>query len=282
MIKQDVVTYEPDNSLKKGYVSLVAGLVREVWDNRWLTYQLFRRDFSAMYKQSLVGVLWIVILPIINIGVFLMLSRSGIFNIGDINMPYPLYAVIGLAVWQLFATGITACASSLSNAGDMVMRINFSKKSLVMAAMGKPLVSFLVHLALIVTLFIVYKIVPPASVLLLPIIIIPLVLLTLGFGFLVAILNAVVRDIGNLLPVIMTLLMYLTPVLYAKPRIGVLSHLTQYNPVYYFVSGARDLCLGNGIQNTAGFLATVVFSLAVFFVSLFIFHLTETRITERI
>ncbi len=60
------ITYEPDNSIKKGYISLWKEIFQELKSNKWLTLQLFKRDFFAIYKQSLVGVFWAFIVPIIN------------------------------------------------------------------------------------------------------------------------------------------------------------------------------------------------------------------------
>lgn len=277
-----VVTYEPDNSLKKGYRSIFTEIIREIKDNRWLTYQLFRRNFFAMYKQSFLGILWIIILPIINVGVFAVLNNSGIFNIGDIQVPYPVYAIAGMAFWQVFAVGLGSSAHALTSAGDMITRINFSKKSLVFAPMGRTMVSFLVQLTLVGVLLLFYRILPGPGILLIPLVVFSIVLLTLGLGFLVAIMNAIVNDIGNILSMGITFLMYLTPVLYAHPKTGILSHATKYNPMYYFVSAGRDLILDGRINEIQGFLFSVLFSVALFVVGLVIFHLTETRIAERI
>lgn len=281
-MREIMVTYEPDNSLKKGYLAIFKEIFEEIKQNRWLTLQLFKRDFFAMYKQSFIGIFWIFIMPIINVGVFVMLNRSGIFNFGVINVPYPLYAILGMAFWQLFSTGVLMCGSSLTGAGDMITRINFSKKSLVIAPIGRSLVSFLVQFILVGILFIIYKIIPSKGMLLIPIVIIPIIFLTLGIGFIIALLNAIVRDAGNLLSISMMLLMYLTPVLYAKPQLGILTQITKYNPMYYMISTGRDLILNNTISEPKGFLFSVVISFILFITSLVAFHLTETRITERI
>lgn len=277
-----IVTYEPDNSLKKGYSQLLAEIFSEIKSNRWLTYQMFRRNFFAMYKQSFIGILWIIILPIINVGVFAVLNNSGIFNIGDIPVPYPVYAIAGMAFWQIFAVGLGSSANALTSAGDMVTRINFSKKSLVFAPMGRTMVSLLVQLTLVGILLLFYRILPGPGILLIPLVVFSIVLLTLGLGFLVSIMNAIVNDIGNILSLAITFLMYLTPILYAKPKIGVLSHVTEYNPMYYFVSAGRDLILDGRINEIQGFLFSILFSVALFVIGLVIFHLTETRIAERI
>jgi lipopolysaccharide transport system permease protein len=277
-----VVTYEPDNSLKKGYSRLLREIISEIVSNRWLTYQLFRRNFFAMYKQSLLGIAWVIILPILNVGVFSVLDNAGIFNIGVIKVPYPVYAIAGMAFWQIFAVGLGSSATALTSAGDMVTRINFSKKSLVFAPMGRTMVSFLIQMTLVGILLIFYKIMPEPGVLLIPLVVLPIILLTLGLGLLVAIMNAIINDIGNILPMGITFLMYLTPVLYAEPKVGILTKLTQYNPMYHFVTAGRDLILNGRISDLHGFFYSAMFSVGIFIVALVIFHLTETRIAERV
>lgn len=282
MNQPPVVTYEPDNSLKKGYFQIFSEIASEIISNRWLTYQLFRRSFFAMYKQSFLGVLWIVILPIVNVGVFAVLNNSGIFNIGKLQVPYPIYAIAGMAFWQVFAVGLGSSANALTAAGNMITRINFSKKSLVFAPMGRTIVSFLIQLALVGILMVYYRIIPGPGILLVPLVVFAIILLTLGLGLLVSVMNALVNDIGNILSLAITFLMYLTPVLYAKPKIGILSEVTQYNPMYHFVSAGRDLILSGRINDVNGFLCSAAFSAVLFAVALVIFHLTETRIAERI
>lgn len=277
-----ITTYEPDNSLKKGYLSIFGEIFNELKKNRWLTYQLFKRDFLTIYKQSFIGVLWAVIIPLVSIGTFIILNRSGVFTIGDINIPYPVYAILGMAFWQLFSAGLIASSNSLVKAGPMIAKINFSKKSLVIASTGQSMVSFLIQFVLAGILFVYYGVIPNTAILLVPILIIPIMLLTLGFGFILSLLNGVVRDIGNILPIFMTFLMFLTPVLYAKSTTGILVYITTYNPLYYLVSVPRDLLLMGTAPEWGGFLITSIISVIVFTICLIVFHLTETRVTERI
>jgi len=279
---ETITTYEPDNSLKKGYLSIFSEIFNELKKNRWLTYQLFRRDFFALYKQSFIGVLWALIIPLVSVGTFIALNRSGIFTIGDINVPYPIYAILGMAFWQLFSTGLVASSNSLVNAGTMIVKINFSKKSLVIASTGQSIISFLIQFVLVGILFVYYGTAPSIAILLIPILVIPIMLLTLGLGFILSLLNGVVRDIGNILPVLMTFLMFLTPVLYANPTAGILATVTTYNPLYYLVSVPRDLILMGTISEWKGFLTASILSVIVFMVCLVVFHLTETRVAERI
>ncbi len=279
---KNITTYEPDNSLKKGYLSVLNEIFREIRENRWLTYQLFKRDFSATYKQSFFGIFWALIMPVISVGTFIVLKQSGLFSVGEISVPYPIYAVLGLAFWQLFSSGLISSSSSLVKAGSMITQINFSKKSLVFAAAGQSILSFAIQFILVIILFLFYGITPSIAIALVPLIIIPLLLLTLGLGLILSILNGVVRDVGNVLGLLLTFLMFLTPVLYAKPRMGILTNITKYNPLYYLISGSRDLVLTGAISEPKGFLISVVASSAIFAVCLLVFHLTETRIAERV
>lgn len=275
-------TYEPDDVLKSGAAALFKGIFNELLRNRWLTWQLFKRDFSATYKQSLFGVFWAFVLPLISVGTFLILNRSGIITVGDTGAPYMIYALLGLVLWQLFATGLIAAATSLVKAGNMIVKINFSKKSLVLASHGQALVSSLIQLLLLAGLFLTSGYAPRPFIWLLPLLALPLFLLTIGLGFILAILNGIARDIGNALAILLTFLMFLTPVLYARPRSGMLTVLNRYNILYYLIAVPRDLILKGRTGELGPYLACSALVVAVMMLCLAAFHVAETRISERI
>ena len=278
----EITTYEADNSLKKGYISTLAEIFVQLKENRWLVYQLFRREFLAVQSQSLVGVLWVFLMPLISVGVFILLNRSGIFNIGDIDVPYPIYALLGMAFWQFFAVGLRESSNSLVRASTMIIRINFPKKVLVFAAIGKSLISFLFQFVIVLLLFLSYGIAASSSILLLPIFMIPMLLLTVGLGFIASLLNSIMRDVGNLLSILIMFLMFCTPVLYSTPTVGKFAELTMYNPLFYLVSVPRELILTGSTSLGVNYLASSVLSFVVFLTCLVAFHVTETRIAERI
>jgi len=164
----------------------------------------------------------------------------------------------------------------------MIVKINFSKKSLVIASMGQSIVSFLVQLSLITILMIYYRILPSSGIFMLPIGAFIIIVLTCGLGLMFSLINAVVRDIANVLPIFITFMMLLTPVLYAKPKTGILLTITKYNPLYYLVSMPRNFILLGASSLLKGYLIAAGISFVVFIISLIAFHLTETRIAERI
>ena len=276
------VTYEPDNSIKKGYFFLLHEIFSELKNNRWLTYQLFKRDFLTTYKQSFIGIFWIFIIPFISIGTFVVLNHSGVLSISELTVPYPLYAIVGITFWQIFSTGVLASSNSLISAGSMLIKINFSKKSLVIASVGRALISFVIQTILIGFLFIYYSIMPRSTFFLLPIMAVPLFLLTLGLGFIFSLMNGVIRDIGSALSTLVTFLMFLTPILYPKPTNGMFASVTRYNILYYLISVPRDLLLVGSSSEWLEYISASVASCIIFMFCLIIFHLTETRVTERI
>ncbi len=281
-MKEIITIYEPDNSLKKGYLSIFYQIFIELKQNRWLTYQLFKRDFLSAYKQSFIGILWAMILPLVSIGIFIVLNRSGVLNIGDIGAPYSIYALLGIAFWQFFSNGLVACSNSLVNAGPMILKINFSKKSLVIAAAAKAIVPFIIQITIVSVLFVGYGMTPSIAGLLIPVFMIPLILFTIGLGLFASLVNGVIRDFGNIISILLTFMMFFTPVLYGKPRIGILATLTKYNPLYYLVSVPRNLVLKGVILEWEGFLIVCLISVILFLGCLYAFHLTEARVAERI
>ncbi len=281
--KQVITTYEPDNSLRKGYLHVFREIYRDLKENRYLTYQLFKRDILGAYKQSLMGIFWAFLIPIIVVGSFAILNFASVLQIGPIPIPYAIYAILGMAFWQLFSTGLIASSNSLVGAGSMLTRINFSKKSLVIAAMGQALVSFLVQLIFLCFFLIGYGFLPSIYIFLLPVLILPLLMLTLGLGFFAAILNAIARDIGNMLSTILTFVLFLTPILYSKPNTGgILDFITLVNPIYYLIVGPRDLILFGTMTELPGFLISSIISFAFFAIGIITFHMTESRVAEKI
>ena len=281
MSADNITTYEPEDRLKQGYLTTVGEILHEISQNRWLTFQLFKRDLSSLYKQSLIGILWVFIIPIVTVGTFIVLNRSGVFNIGNVGVPYAIYAILGVAFWQLFSTGLVAGSNSLSSAGNMITKINFSRKSLVIASSGQALLSFVIQFSLLLPLFVFYSYPPSAAILLVPLLIVPLLLLTLGLGFVLSLLSGVVKDISLVLSVVMTFLLFLTPILYAKPETGAIATLANYNPIYYLISVPRDLVLTGSTSAWVGFIIAVAISLIVFIVGILTFHLSEIRVEER-
>jgi lipopolysaccharide transport system permease protein len=273
--------YAPNRYLKLG-IKIWLKMFKELIRSRELIWRLFVRDFLAKYKQTVLGILWAIIMPLLMVGSFVLLNRSGLLNIGKTAVAYPVFALVGLSIWQLFATGLVACANSILQAGGMVVKVNFPKESLVIAALAQSIFEFLVRIGLLVAVFAIYRVVPSWMAVFLPLVLIPLMLLTLGLGFLFALLNVLVRDIGNIVTLMTTFMLFLTPVLYPAPSSGFFAFLSICNPLSALVTGARDLVLSGSIKEPFQFLLASLVSLVIFLISWRIFYLAESRMPERV
>lgn len=274
--------YRPDAQFRMGFFRVWREMLSELVNSRELVWRLFMRDFSGKYKQSVLGVFWALLMPLILVGVFVFLNRSGVLNIGDTGIPYPVYALLGLSIWQLFATGLIACTNSLVQGGAMIVKINFPKESLVIASLAQSVFEFLVRIALLVGVFAIYKVVPSWTTIFLPVVLIPLLLLTLGLGLIFALLNVLIRDVANIVTLATTFLLFLTPVLYPAPSTGLFVSINQFNPLAILVSGPRDLVVNGYLTDPLEFAGASFFSLFLFLIAWRVFHLVEPRMAERV
>jgi lipopolysaccharide transport system permease protein len=284
----DMATKSPECSVYEptgrggGIAFLVRQIAGDIGRSGWLTLQLLRRDLIASSKQSVMGVLWYVVLPLCALATFVVLNRAGVLAAGKMTLPYPVYAVGGLAFWQLFAMGCAAGANALTSSAALIGKINFSRKSLVIASQGRVWITFLVHVVLLLGFQALLGAPIRASMLWTPILAIPVLFLGLAGAFVLAVANTLVRDVASATPLVLNLLLLTTPVLYRIPDQGVLSWLSRVNPLYHLVAGPRDMVLAGTLASPAGFLLSALFSVLALAGALLFFHVAEQRIVERL
>ncbi|MBL8012719.1 MAG: ABC transporter permease [Candidatus Omnitrophica bacterium] len=271
--------YESHKFLKLG-VKIWPSMFSELGACRDLIWRLFVRDVTAKYKQSFLGIFWAIITPLFAIATFSFLNRSGILNIGHVDVPYILYALIGLSIFQIFSTGIVAGCGSLVSAADMITKINFPRESLVIASMAQALTEFIIKFFMILILFVIYKFVPKWEIIFLPIVLVPMVFLTLGLSFVLSLINGIFRDTAQLVTILSSFLLFLTPVLYPIPSDHVF--LFKVNPLVALVNAPRDLMIYGLIREPLDYAVASGVSVLFFLISWRLFHLIETKIPERV
>lgn len=273
--------YHPDRQVGWGF-GIWKEMVLELVRSRELIWRLFIRDFTARYKQSLLGVLWAVIIPVGTVGTFVLLSRSGLMQVSNVDVPYPIYALIGMTAWQIFAVGLASASNSIVSGGGMIVKINFPKETMVIAGLMQAGVDSLLQVGLIAILFAWYGVVPHWTAIFFFPLLLPLVLLTLGLAFMFALLAVLMRDIPHVISLGTTLLLFATPVLYPRPAAGPLRELATYNPLAILIGSARDVVLGGSMTDPGAFAWATVVALGILLVSWRLFHMVEPRMAERV
>jgi len=281
-VKHNQITvYEPNHILKAG-IRIWPQMFRELIESRELIWRLILRDLSAKYKQSVLGILWSFLTPLVMMFVFVWIKGMNILPIKDTNMPYPAFVFLGQMVWLLFQHGITTTTNSLAEAGSLLTKINFPREVLVLSKLGQTAFEFLLRVPLLVIIFIWLGFIPNVAILLVPIALLPLLLLVAGLGFFLSLLNAVIRDVSSLVGIILSIGMFATPVIYPPPVSWPMSFWINYvNPVSAFVNASRDLATVGHIIDPASYVTSIILSLLVFVIGWRGFHLVEPKIAEQ-
>ncbi len=278
-MKMRINVYEPNKVFKLG-LNVWPVMVSELWEARELVVRLFIRNLSARHKQSLLGIAWSFIVPFVAIGTFVLLKRAGILAIGDTNVPYPLFALLGLTLWQFFAGGISLGCNALIEAGDMIAKVKFPREVLVLASLAQAFFELLIKLGLIAAVCVYYGFLPPWTAVLAIMALVPLVFLTTALALLLSLANAVFRDVAQVVMFVTTFWMFLTPVLY--PPSGKSAWLFALNPMTIFIQVPRDLFLYGKTADPLGFMAASLGAFILFLCAWRVFYLVETKIPERL
>ena len=256
------------------------GMADEVISSWELTWRLFVRDFSARYRQSALGVAWAVIPPIVVVGTFVVLNKTGILNVSNTGVPYPVYALFGLSVWQLFAGGLMACSNAIIAGGPMVVKINFPKETLVIAAIGQTIFEFLVRVIMLAALMLVYQVAPKWTAVFFPLTVLPLLVFTMGLGLILSFVSVVLRDVVSFVSLATMFLMFLTPVLYPAPPSLLFAKLMIVNPLAGLISASRDVVFTGHLTEPLNFVWSSILSIILLLLAWRIFHLVEFKMGE--
>ncbi len=282
MKKLSTKIFSPKSIYHQGYLNVFKSMIKDLIDSRELILRLFIRDFSARYKQSLLGWAWIFLMPLITMGTFLLLNMSGVIRIGEIPVPYPIFGLLGISLWQILSNGWAILTGSVTSAGTLVGKINFPRETLVISSLGQVIVDFLIRMGLVIVIYLLYGLTPSIWIVLFPLYILPIFLLTLGLGFLTSLLNVVIRDTINFITVGMGFFLFLMPIMYTMPEKGLLARVNRYNPLFFLIDTPRDLIISGNIKYPLEFLLSTLLTILIFLIGWFIFYVAQPKLAERI
>jgi len=192
--------------------------VREIWDYRDLFGALGTRDLRLRYRQTFLGVAWVILQPLAAAGIFAFVFGS-IAHVPTDGQPYVLFALAALTGWNFFSSVITRASMSLIQNPQLVTRVYFPRLILPLAVVPAALVDLLVTLAAFAVIAVLQGRGFDARILALPFVIVLLGALALGTGFAAAALAVRYRDVQYLLPVAIQLALYASPVAYSATAV---------------------------------------------------------------
>jgi ABC-2 type transport system permease protein/lipopolysaccharide transport system permease protein len=233
----------------------------EMWRFRELAYVLAERDVKVRYKQSVLGVAWAVIQPLVAVGVFTLVFDN-LTHVANDGIPYPLFSLVGVAIWNYHSTTVNNGAGSLVSNSGLVTKVYFPRLLAPVSAMLPALVDLGVTAVLVALLLLLYGRAPGIEVLTVPFAVLLLVLESFAFSLWLSALQVQFRDVRHLTALGLQLWLFLSPVAYSSSAVSdQWRWLYAMNPVTTVIDWTRWAVLGSpwpGWSLLPGIFTTVV------------------------
>jgi len=255
--------------------------LRAIWEYRELFYFLTLRDIRLRYKQTVIGVLWVVLQPLMTMIVF-SLFFGKLAGIPSDGLPYPIFAYVGLLPWTFFSLAVTTSSNSLAGNANLITKVYFPRIIIPGAAVLAALVDLMVASVVLGGLMVVYWVPVRLSLLWLPLLVLVSGGLAFGVGVGLSALNLRYRDVRLMLPFLLQLLMFSTPIIYPASLVPApWRAVVQLNPLVGLIGSFRAAVFGQPIDK--GALGTsVLVTLLILIGSTVYFRRMERRFADHV
>lgn len=219
----------------------------ELWHYRELLYFLTWRDILVRYKQAVLGVAWVVLQPVLTMVVFTVVFNKALgIQSPSSDIPYAVFSFAGLLPWQFFAGALTRSGVSLVGNANLLTKVYFPRLIIPISAVLAGLVDLAIAFVVLVALMIAYRVAPTWNVVLLPIFIGIAFATALAVSLWLSALNVLYRDVQYIIPFLVQLWMFISPVIYPISAIpaGPLRVLFALNPMTGVIGGFRWALFG--------------------------------------
>lgn len=249
---------------------------REIWRYHELFYFFTWRDIKIKYKQTVLGVLWALLQPLFMMGIFtLFFSRA--LKVPSQDLPYPVFVLSGLMIWNVFSAGLTNASNSMISNSLIIKKIYFPRLVIPVSSVLGAVFDFLVAFILFFSILVIYR--QPVSyhaLWLWPAGLLVAFVATMGPGCLLAALNVKYRDFRYVIPFVIQVMLFLTPVIYPVSIVSVplLKYIVAINPVYAAIEIFRYPLIGHW-SNFSMLVVSLVSGLVMLVIGLVYFKRTE-------
>jgi lipopolysaccharide transport system permease protein len=256
--------------------------LHEVWQYHELLYFFVWRDVKVRYKQTVIGVLWVLLQPLMTMGVFTIFFGR-LAKLPSEGLPYPVFYFAALVPWAYFAAALANCTNTVVANQHVITKVYFPRLVLPLAAVCSGLLDFVIGLVVMITLALVFGIHVTATVTLLPFFLILALLTALGVGLWTSALNALYRDVASIIPFIIQFWMLASPVAYPSSLVPARWRwLYGLNPMAGVIDGFRWALTGHGQPPGAQMVASTAMVAVLLVGGLFFFQRIESTVADRV
>lgn len=256
------------------------GIVGDLWAFRDLLWSLADRDLRLRYRQTVLGVAWVVLQPVLGALIFTFVFGV-VAGLESDGAPYFLFTFASLAGWGLFAGILTRSSGSLVQNSGLIAKVWFPRAVLPLSTIPAALLDLLIALLVLAGMMLWVGLVPTTAVLLVPLWVLALATLAVGLGLIGAALMVSYRDVQHILPVATQFLLYASPVAYAATNVPERFQALYYlNPLAPLLEGLRASLLGTPMPPTDTILWAGAVAIASFALGAFVFRRLERRFAD--
>jgi len=271
----------PHNGLE-AFTDAINSLKRDFPQSRALAWRMLLRDTRAMYRQSLLGYIWLFLPPMATVLVWVLLNSSRLVNIESGNVPYPLFVITGTVLWTAFNASVMAMQEIMGSARSMLSKINFPHEALIMTAFGKALLNSVIPALLLIPALLIYGASPGMTTLLFPVGFLALTLLGCSIGLLFVPIGALYGDVGRAIQLALRFGFFVTPVIYALPDSGLTRTLLLWNPVTAPLVTSRSWLVGGESVLVVETAVVFTVSLVLLIIATIMFKVVMPHLIERL
>ncbi|MGH9079114.1 MAG: ABC transporter permease [Acidimicrobiales bacterium] len=246
--------------------------VKQLWEAREVLYRFGARDVTLRYRQTLLGVVWVILQPLLTALIFAVVFGK-VAKLPSGGVPYIVFAFAGLLAWNLFNGIISRASTSLVSNRDLVSKVFFPRMLVPLSTSVSTITDCFVSVLFMAVLLIIYGVSPGLAIVLAPVWALMVILLASGFGLVAAALQVRYRDIAYVVPFALQFLLFASPVGYAVPKHYEV--IFNINPLTWLLNEFRWSFLGLGAPPVWQIVLSVVVPVVVFVGGVLVFEQME-------
>ncbi|MCR4337915.1 MAG: ABC transporter permease [Candidatus Omnitrophica bacterium] len=253
---------------------------RELWSYRELFYFLTWKEIKVRYKQTAIGIFWAIIQPFLTMVIF-SLFFGKFAKIESEGVPYPVFVYLGLLPWTYFSQSLSRSTECLIGNSSLLRKIYFPRLIIPVSIGLSYLIDFLIAFVILFGVMFYYQFVPQKAIVFMPILIIQTFLCGVGFGFWLSALNVLYRDVRYVVPFLLQIWLFVTPVIYPVSLVDEnWRWILSLNPLWGLVEGYRALVIADKPIPYAALGVSAVIILFILITGVYFFRRVEKHFAD--
>jgi len=277
MHKNNLVIYSSKDK-KINFIYAFIELWQQLYSNRSQILLSIKKDFKVKYQDTLLGMFWAVLIPIIPMTAYMMLAFIKAFNSAS-NMPYVFYIALGITLWMFMSKVMRESMVAIKSEKAILTKTNYPIIAVVFSKIGEILADTMIRTIAVTGIMIWYHISPdPISFVLGLLLLIPIFFFALSTGMILSIIDTIIPDTRRLFDIAMRYGIFLSSVIFPFPTEGILGYINQFNIFNTYINAFRDLIYHGEVFNIPLLGYTILFTLLITLLAAKIIHYMNYRV----